>query len=121
MIFTDMEATKNQIRKWCFSLLSYVAVFVLGAHEAKALNDITVRLYDEREIIAGSYTALCQDTEGFIWIGSNSGLRRFDGNRCDVYRNDELDKGSVSDNMIISLYCDSRGNIWVGTANGLNY
>lgn len=121
MIFTDMEATKNQIRNCWFSLLLYVAVFVLGAQEAFALNDITVRLYDEREIIAGSYTVLCQDTEGFIWIGSNSGLRRFDGNRCDVYLNDELDKGSVSDNMIISLFCDSRGNIWVGTANGLNY
>lgn len=116
-----MEATNNQNIDRSVFLWLYLTILVFGVQKASALNDITVRLYDQREIIAGDYTALCQDNEGFLWIGSDAGLKRFDGNRCDIYRNDELDSGSLSDNKIVSLFCDSRGQMWVGTANGLNF
>ena len=116
-----MKATYSKILNRTVLLSLYLAVMFLGARNACALNDINVRLYDQREIMAGNYTALCQDREGFLWIGTDAGLKRFDGNRCDIYRNDELDKGSLSDNSVISLFCDSNGRIWVGTVNGLNY
>lgn len=80
-----MESTNNQKINRSVLLLLYLAVLTLGVQNASALNDITVRLYDQHEIIAGNYTALCQDFEGFLWMGTDSGLKRFDGNRCDVY------------------------------------
>ncbi|MDE6289899.1 MAG: response regulator [Muribaculaceae bacterium] len=101
--------------------MSYLAILLFGVQEASALSDLTVKLYDQHELIAGNYTCLCQDHDGFLWIGTDAGLKRFDGNRCDIYRNDELDSGSLSNNGIRSLFCDSRGQMWVGTANGLNY
>ncbi|MDE7347717.1 MAG: response regulator [Muribaculaceae bacterium] len=116
-----MKATYIQNRNGYIFLALYMVIFLLGVNSASALNDVTVRLYDQREIMAGDYTALCQDHEGFLWIGTDAGLKRFDGNRCDIYRNDELDAGSLSNNKIVSLFCDSHGRMWIGTANGLNF
>jgi diguanylate cyclase (GGDEF)-like protein len=62
-------------------------------------------------------TAITQDRDGFIWIGSQSGLMRFDGYRFRTYQNDPHDAGSIPSNFVQSLYTDSQGNLWVGTAN----
>lgn len=116
-----MEATNRKVKVCIASLVALVAFLIYGVSDAFALNDITVRLYGQRELAAGSYTAFCQDSEGFIWIGTDAGLIRFDGNHGDLFRNDELVAGSLSDNKIVSLFSDSDGMLWVGTVNGLNY
>lgn len=115
-----MKATFSQIFKSVFCCILHISVFLCGASDAFALNDITVRLYDQRELVAGNYTTFCNDASGFLWIGTDAGLLRFDGNHSDVYRNEESDSCSLSDNKIVSLFSDSRGNTWVGTVNGLN-
>ena len=116
-----MKATYIQEKSGLIFILSCLAVFVFGVGSASALDDVTVRLYDQHEIMAGTYNAIYQDHEGFLWVGTDAGLKRFDGNRCDIYRNDELDPESLSNNGVISLLCDSKGRMWIGTANGLNY
>ncbi len=78
------------------------------------------RLYDSPAMVASGYTGFCQDQYGFIWIGTTRGLLRFDGNVCDVYRHDDDGEGSLSDSRILDVFCDSKGRIWVATANGLN-
>ena len=62
-------------------------------------------------------TALAQDRDGFIWIGSQSGLMRFDGYHFRMYQHDPHDPGSLPSNFVQSLYADARGYLWVGTAN----
>lgn len=116
-----MKATNNKVllfRLICFVLLGFLLSSINLAHAQK---DVTVRLYDNREMIAGNYTTFCKDGAGFMWIGTDSGLLCFDGNHTDLYRNDELDPHSLSDNKIFSLFCDSGGRLWVGTGSGLNY
>ena len=105
-----------------FGFLPIVALalcFFLG-RSAHAFSDIKVRLLDQREMTAENYSAICQDKEGFVWIGTDAGLLRFDGVRCDRYHNDERDPRSISDTKIVSLLCDSKGRVWVGTVSGLN-
>lgn len=80
----------------------------------------TGRLFDDRIAVAGEYTGFCQDKEGYIWIGTNKGLLRFDGNTYDIYRHEDSDPGSLSDSRILGVMCDSKGRVWVATANGLN-
>ena len=65
------------------------------------------------------YTIL-QDSQGFIWFGTQDGLNKYDGYRFTVYRNDPQDVNSLSHNEIFSLYEDSQGTLWIGTGNGLN-
>jgi len=61
-----------------------------------------------------------QDNRGFIWIGTNDGLNRYDGIKVTVYKNNRHDSTSISDNYIRCIYEDHNHNIWVGTTYGLN-
>lgn len=56
-----------------------------------------------------------QDREGFIWIGTNDGLIRYDGYRMNIYRNIENDSTSIPGNIVTQLLLDSEGFLWVGT------
>ncbi len=80
----------------------------------------TGRLFIDPMVVSGDYTSFCQDKDGFIWIGTNRGLLRFDGNVYDVYRHDDVRNGTLSDSRILDVFCDSKGHVWVATANGLN-
>ncbi|HWZ62484.1 MAG TPA: diguanylate cyclase [Steroidobacteraceae bacterium] len=62
-------------------------------------------------------TAIAQDGDGFIWIGSQSGLMRFDGYRFRTLQHDPRDSSSIPSNFVQSLHADVRGTLWVGTAN----
>jgi two-component sensor histidine kinase/ligand-binding sensor domain-containing protein len=65
-------------------------------------------------------TALLQDREGFIWVGTRDGLNRYDGRNFLVFRGDRNATNRLSGNTITALYQDSRGFLWVGTNFGLN-
>jgi len=57
-------------------------------------------------------TTLAQDTDGYIWAGTQNGLYRFDGERFVRVAQDHL----VG---IVALAADPKGGLWVGTDNGL--
>ncbi len=66
--------------------------------------------------------AMAQDRSGFIWIGTQDGLSRFDGYEFRVYKSDRDDPWSLSQNHVWSLAADADGSLWVGTqAGGLNH
>ncbi|HTF04344.1 MAG TPA: two-component regulator propeller domain-containing protein, partial [Bacteroidia bacterium] len=64
-------------------------------------------------------TAFLQDRDGFIWVGTQDGLNRYDGYAFTVYRTVPNDTNSLCDNFILSLAEDNDGTIWIGTRNGL--
>jgi len=61
---------------------------------------------------------MLQDAEGFVWIGTQDGLNRFDGHEFRVFRHDPDDGGSLPDNHVISLALGTDGTLWVGTQAG---
>nr|WP_314857801.1 two-component regulator propeller domain-containing protein [uncultured Undibacterium sp.] len=65
-----------------------------------------------------SATAIAQDGDGFIWVGTQGGLARWDGYRFRNYLPVQNDAHSLPDNYVMSLYTDPRGRIWVGTNGG---
>ncbi|MFY0689311.1 MAG: hypothetical protein JXQ90_19225 [Cyclobacteriaceae bacterium] len=66
-------------------------------------------------------TQIIEDEFGFIWIATWDGLNRFDGYNFKVYRNEEENPNSISDNEILAIEEDSIGNFWIATQSGLNY
>jgi len=84
-------------------------------------GELLVNEYTVEDGISQSVpTALLQDNFGFIWIGTEDGLNRFDGYSFDHFFNDPLDSNSLCHNFITALMQDSRDKIWVGTRNGLS-
>ena len=60
-----------------------------------------------------------QDASGFVWVGTDNGLYRFDGNRFIRFAHDPTDESSIDDNFVSALYLDSKDRLWAGTASGL--
>lgn len=63
-------------------------------------------------------TCILQDSRGFIWIGTDNGLNRYDGYRFKVFKNDLKDATSISNNYIKDIAEDKNGDIWVATVGG---
>ncbi len=61
-----------------------------------------------------------QDNQGYIWIGTASGLNRYDGSSVKQYLNDSLEKNTLSNNSVNDLVVDSLGRLWIATSDGLN-
>ena len=65
--------------------------------------------------------AVIQDQDGYIWLGSEDGLNRYDSYGFTVFRHDFDDPSSLHENWVISLHEDPGNGIWVGTVAGLSY
>jgi signal transduction histidine kinase/ligand-binding sensor domain-containing protein/DNA-binding response OmpR family regulator len=61
-----------------------------------------------------------QDRVGYIWMGTNEGLIRYNANQFQSFGYQFNDSTSLSNNQVLCLYEDTRGWLWAGTENGLN-
>jgi len=64
-----------------------------------------------------SVTAVVADDQGFVWIGTQEGLNRFDGHRFGVYRAGPAEgpRGGLASSSVDELAFDGRSRLWVGT------
>ena len=64
---------------------------------------------------------ILQDQKGFLWVGTDDGLNRYDGYNFKVYKPDTNDPYSLSDRSITAIVEDEQGYLWIGTRlGGLN-
>ena len=76
------------------------------------------RLSVEHGLSQSSGSAIIQDSQGFLWFGTQDGLNKYDGINFTIYRHDPLDTTTISGNYIGSLCEDKDGFIWVATEEG---
>ncbi|MBI3172372.1 MAG: PAS domain S-box protein [Chloroflexi bacterium] len=62
--------------------------------------------------------ALLQDSQGYLWIGSQDGLNRYDGYHITQFKHDPENPDTLGFNSIIELYESSDGFLWIGTWGG---
>lgn len=107
-----------------------VALLVVAFGSASAFG-ASVRLSDQRNVIfdrlgteqglsQGAVMSITQDEHGFIWIGTQEGLNRYDGHEFETFYRLEDDPDSLSHDWVWDVLEDSRGNLWVATDDGLN-
>ncbi len=63
---------------------------------------------------------MLKDSRGFLWLGTQDGVNRFDGHRFRVYKPNAHDPHSLRGVNVAGIVEDKQGNIWVGTEEGLN-
>ncbi len=69
-------------------------------------------------LISNITNSIVQDKYGFIWIGTQEGLHRYDGFKMTVFQQDHTENSISSSNISTLLYDDDY--IWAGTWDGLN-
>jgi signal transduction histidine kinase/ligand-binding sensor domain-containing protein/CheY-like chemotaxis protein len=74
----------------------------------------------EHGLVQESVLAIAQDQQGFIWLGTQAGLTRYDGYRTITYKSAVSDPRSLADNWVRVLHLDRAGQLWVGTDGGLD-
>ncbi len=108
--------------RWCGRLWLIAALVVpcmLAVAAAPGVYNVRFRSYSTTEGLSqASAMALVQGKTGFLWIGTQDGLDRFDGYGFKVYEHDRADRWSLSDNAIMTLAADVDGALWVGTQTG---
>ncbi|MFZ6012879.1 MAG: two-component regulator propeller domain-containing protein [Bacteroidota bacterium] len=63
---------------------------------------------------------IVQDSQGFLWFGTDEGLNRFDGHEFKIFRNQENNPHTIIGNSVQALEIDRRGTLWIGTTNGIS-
>ncbi len=73
------------------------------------------------EYANGLLSDIVQDKHGFIWLASQRGLARYDGQKLKQYRENIDDPSSILSNIATQLYIDKFDNIWISTNLGLAF
>ncbi|RAW01190.1 two-component regulator propeller domain-containing protein [Pseudochryseolinea flava] len=62
---------------------------------------------------------IAQDKNGYIWIGTDDGLNRFDGYEFKIFKHIKGDSTSIPANSIRALCLAPDSSLWIGTSNGV--
>jgi len=97
-----------------FVILWSVLIFCIGISRAEQFSFETINTLSG--LSQNDVISIFQDSDGFMWFGTNDGLNRFDGKNFKVYR-----KGELASGIIDEIVEDNNKNLWVSTNdNGIN-
>ena len=92
--------------------------FAAAPERWSGLAETVFRHFDQDNGLPSSpVTSFAQDPLGFIWVGMQGGLARWDGYRFRSYRAGE--GGALPNQFVNTLHVDAAGNLWIGTNSGL--
>jgi|GEM_PF-6245571 len=103
--------------KWYFVLLQCCCHLSFGQRNRIPFEHIGTK----EGLSQSNILSIVQDSRGFMWFGSWDGLNKYDGYKMTVYKNSTGDINSLSNNYINSISENKNDNLWIATANGLNY
>ena len=73
------------------------------------------RIYTKESGLSSSkVTCTVQDHSGYLWVGTHSGLNRYDGNLFKTFKYDPHNENSMSSNRVNCLAVDKLNRIWIG-------
>jgi ligand-binding sensor domain-containing protein len=112
-------------RSSCAHYLNLILLLLLGGSQtAIALDsrrDLSQFSHEvwltENGLPQNTVHSIAQTRDGYIWIGTEEGLARFDGVRFTVF--DKQNTPQLKSNYIRTLLADRQGALWIGTAEGL--
>lgn len=104
-----------------FLRLVFVFIWLLPAYLPMVGQSSYVfhHLKTENGLSNNNVKAILKDREGFLWIGTENGLNRYDGYSFKVYHAENRNNHSLSSSDIWTLQEDRLGNLWIW--NGTTY
>jgi signal transduction histidine kinase/DNA-binding response OmpR family regulator/sugar lactone lactonase YvrE len=99
--------------------LSAFVFFVFLFFEAKGQTDYVFHHLSTVDGLSNSHVyTILRDRSGFLWIGTEAGLNRYDGYRFKIYPIREANSNVLSYSDIVGLSEDVKGDIWVDIGHG---
>ena len=115
------NSTRSSFSTACLiivSLLAICSVSISSQAQEQRLSQYVHRAWLMRDgFFSGSPNAITQTTDGYIWIGTASGLFRFDGSRFEPWSSP--DGKQLPSNEIYQLLGARDGSLWIGMRGGL--
>ncbi len=111
------QRERNHFKKIVLSAFIYCVAS--SGVTAQSIKEWPARISMDQGLSQSSVTAFAQDTDGFIWMGTDDGLNRYDAYSVLTYKKEPGNPLSLSNNEITALCLDSTGTLWVGTMSGL--
>src|SRR6185503_10523171 len=107
------------MRQWTGRIVGAMASLALGGTPARALDParaLTQYVHDNWQTDQGlpqnTVQAICQTRDGYLWVGTQEGLVRFDGVRFTLF--DKRNTPALTNHFILSIHEDRQGSLWVG-------
>ena len=111
-----MISRGNLIRNFSLKMLA-VAWVVSSAHGAGLMRDYLVDVWtSENGLPDSSVSAIAQTPDGYLWIGTQNGLARFDGIRFVTF--DPANTPALAHAGVRKLAVDDWGTLWINTFDG---
>jgi ligand-binding sensor domain-containing protein len=93
-------------------ILLFLQLFVVAGSQ-QALEYSFKRYSLSNGLSTNTVTAVVQDKDGYVWIGTANGLNRFDGSRFIQFKYDKNNPYSIPHEHITRLFKDKNNNIWI--------
>lgn len=101
-----------------FQALLLYACFLLPYSSLSQSTNYKVRHITSKQGLSQSVVnCMLQDSRGFMWLGTQDGLNRYDGNKIDVYVSDLEDSLSLAGNYVTNIIEDKQQHLWIGSPN----
>ncbi len=105
-----------------YTLLSLLLGQLCTQHlSAQSIQYEVEHITSSQGLPATAVYAIHEDDPGFLWLGTDRGLFRFDGISYKAYPIPREDSAGRAGNHVLSIQADSQGNLWLGTQKGLSY
>ena len=102
----------------CTALLSFVCPRASPLDHSRQISQYGHNMWRIQDgYLPGPPEDIAQTTDGYLWIGTDAGLLRFDGVRFVPWASPSREQ--LPDYQIFSLLGASDGSLWIGTAKGL--
>lgn len=110
------QAGRAGVQGPVFFIALLLACIALATPVRAATRDFHFRTIAGAQGLAqNSVTAMVQDPQGFVWVGTQGGLHRYDGQRYHLFRHDPRDPASLPDSYVTALALEDGTALWVGT------
>ncbi len=122
LYFNRLKVLKGIHFKFIYILLFIIRSSLYNSVSANDYPYINFEHISVQDGLAHDYVlCISQDSKGFIWIGSDGGLQRYDGIRFKSYVYSSDNQNTVSHNAVHAIYEDVKRNVlWIGTEGGMD-
>src|SRR4051812_33292174 len=106
-------SARTRARLVCLLIPFALAAPVRALDPPKSITQFTHTAWSAKDGIPGPVRAIAQTRDGYLWLGTEAGLYRFDGLRFTPY-----EPGRALPPAVLSLLAARDGSLWMGFGSG---